>query len=141
MDNPLLSKIETSKSLPTLPHILLQLIDICNREDKGIRDLIKIINQDPSISERLSVDQRAIAAPGQFRLLQPETEDYLDRSGLAPAGHGSGEKHSHQLFGVSGLSPAEQEIHLQPQAVLVALLELRRGSPQIGAQNEVPEPG
>ena len=53
MDNPLLAKIETSKSLPTLPHILLQLIDICNREDKGIRDLIKIINQDPSISERL----------------------------------------------------------------------------------------
>ena len=53
MNNPLLSKIETSKSLPTLPHILLQLIEICNREDRGIRDLIKIINQDPSISERL----------------------------------------------------------------------------------------
>jgi HD-like signal output (HDOD) protein/signal transduction histidine kinase len=53
MNNPLLAKIETSKSLPTLPHILLQLIEICNREDKGIRDLIKIINQDPSISERL----------------------------------------------------------------------------------------
>jgi HD-like signal output (HDOD) protein/signal transduction histidine kinase len=53
MDNPLLAKIETSKSLPTLPHILLQLIDICNREEKGIRDLTKVINQDPSISERV----------------------------------------------------------------------------------------
>jgi HD-like signal output (HDOD) protein/signal transduction histidine kinase len=53
MDNPLLAKIETSRSLPTLPHILLQLIDICNQEDKGIRDLSKIINKDPSISERL----------------------------------------------------------------------------------------
>jgi HD-like signal output (HDOD) protein/signal transduction histidine kinase len=53
MDNPLLEKIETSRSLPTLPHILLQLIDICNQEEKGIRDLSKVINKDPSISERL----------------------------------------------------------------------------------------
>jgi len=53
MENPLLAKIETSRSLPTLPHILLQLIDICNQEEKGIRDLSKVINKDPSISERL----------------------------------------------------------------------------------------
>jgi HD-like signal output (HDOD) protein/signal transduction histidine kinase len=53
MENPLLANIETSRSLPTLPHILLQLIDICNQEEKGIRDLSKVINKDPSISERL----------------------------------------------------------------------------------------
>ncbi|UCF99091.1 MAG: HDOD domain-containing protein [Spirochaetaceae bacterium] len=53
MENPLLEKIETSKALPTMPHILLQLIDICNQEEKGIRDLSKVINKDPSISERL----------------------------------------------------------------------------------------
>jgi HD-like signal output (HDOD) protein/signal transduction histidine kinase len=53
MENPLLAKIETSRSLPTLPHILLQLIDICNQDEKGIRDLSKVINKDPSISERL----------------------------------------------------------------------------------------
>jgi HD-like signal output (HDOD) protein/signal transduction histidine kinase len=53
MENPLLANIETSKSLPTLPHILLQLIDICNQKEKGIRDLSKVINKDPSISERL----------------------------------------------------------------------------------------
>jgi len=53
MANPLLEKIETSRSLPTLPHILLQLIDLCNQEEKGIRDLSKVINKDPSISERL----------------------------------------------------------------------------------------
>ena len=53
MENPLLAKVETSRSLPTLPHILLQLIDICNQEEKGIRDLSKVINKDPSISERL----------------------------------------------------------------------------------------
>jgi HD-like signal output (HDOD) protein/signal transduction histidine kinase len=53
MENPLLEKIETSRALPSLPHILLQLIDICNRDEKGIRDLSKVINKDPSISERL----------------------------------------------------------------------------------------
>ena len=53
MENPLLANIETSRSLPTLPHILLQLIDICNQDKKGIRDLSKVINKDPSISERL----------------------------------------------------------------------------------------
>jgi HD-like signal output (HDOD) protein/signal transduction histidine kinase len=51
--NPLLARIETSKNLPTLPHILLQLIDICNRKEKGIKELAKVINQDPSLSERV----------------------------------------------------------------------------------------
>jgi HD-like signal output (HDOD) protein/signal transduction histidine kinase len=53
MEHPLLSRIEPSISLPTLPHILLQLIETCNRQEKGIKDLSKIINQDPSISERV----------------------------------------------------------------------------------------
>jgi HD-like signal output (HDOD) protein/signal transduction histidine kinase len=51
--NPLLARIETSKNLPTLPHILLQLIDICNRKEKGIKELARLINQDPSLSERV----------------------------------------------------------------------------------------
>ncbi len=51
--NPLLARIETSRSLPTLPHILLLLIETCNRREKGIKDLAKIINQDPSLSERV----------------------------------------------------------------------------------------
>jgi HD-like signal output (HDOD) protein/signal transduction histidine kinase len=51
--NPLLARIETSRSLPTLPHILLSLIETCNRREKGIKDLSKIINQDPSLSERV----------------------------------------------------------------------------------------
>jgi HD-like signal output (HDOD) protein/signal transduction histidine kinase len=52
-DRPLLSRIEASRNLPSLPHILLQLIDVCNRPDKGIRELAKVINQDPSLSERI----------------------------------------------------------------------------------------
>lgn len=51
--NPLIARIETSRSLPTLPHILLSLIETCNRREKGIKDLAKIINQDPSLSERV----------------------------------------------------------------------------------------
>lgn len=49
----MLARIETAKNLPTLPHILLQLIDICNRREKGIKELAKVINQDPSLSERV----------------------------------------------------------------------------------------
>lgn len=52
-DRSMLSRIETSRSLPSLPHILLQLIDICNRPEKGIRELAKVINQDPSLVERI----------------------------------------------------------------------------------------
>jgi len=51
--NPMLARIETSKNLPTLPHILLQLIETCNRKEKGIKELAGIINQDPSLSERV----------------------------------------------------------------------------------------
>jgi len=51
--NPLLARIETSRSLPTLPHILLFLIEACSRREKGIKDLAKIIGQDPALSERV----------------------------------------------------------------------------------------
>ncbi|MBN1835223.1 MAG: HDOD domain-containing protein [Spirochaetales bacterium] len=53
ISSPLLARIETSKNLPTLPHILLQLIDTCNRKEKGIKELARLINQDPSLSERV----------------------------------------------------------------------------------------
>jgi HD-like signal output (HDOD) protein/signal transduction histidine kinase len=51
--NPLLARIQTHRSLPTLPHILLQLIEVCNRPEKGLKDLTRLINQDPALSERV----------------------------------------------------------------------------------------
>ncbi len=49
----LLERIETLRSLPTLPHILLRLIELCNRPEKGLQEIARLINQDPALSERV----------------------------------------------------------------------------------------
>jgi signal transduction histidine kinase/HD-like signal output (HDOD) protein len=50
---PLFEKIKTSKNLPTLPHILLKLIDACNTPDNTISEISKIIDKDSSLSARV----------------------------------------------------------------------------------------
>ena len=49
----LLERIETLRSLPTLPHILLRLIELCSRPEKGLQEIARLINQDPALSERV----------------------------------------------------------------------------------------
>ena len=36
---PIFDKIKTSKNLPTLPHILLKLVDACNCQDSTISEI------------------------------------------------------------------------------------------------------
>ena len=48
-----ISRIETSKNLPTLPHILVKLIHACQDENGSIKDIAKIICADASISARI----------------------------------------------------------------------------------------
>jgi len=45
-------RIETSRNLPTLPHILLKLIEVCNREPGTIKEISQVINKDASLSAR-----------------------------------------------------------------------------------------
>jgi HD-like signal output (HDOD) protein/signal transduction histidine kinase len=47
------AEIEGSRNLPTLPHILLKLIEACNDPNTTLKDLAGIISMDPSISEKL----------------------------------------------------------------------------------------
>ncbi|NVL90575.1 MAG: HDOD domain-containing protein, partial [Desulfobacterales bacterium] len=47
------NRIETSRNLPTLPHILLKLIKACNMEQNTIKDISRIITNDVSLSARL----------------------------------------------------------------------------------------
>ncbi len=49
----LLARIETLRSLPTLPHILLKTVELCSRPEKGLQDLSRLISQDPALSERV----------------------------------------------------------------------------------------
>ena len=48
-----ISRIETTKSLPSLPHILVKLIAACRDENGSIQDIAKIIRTDASISARV----------------------------------------------------------------------------------------
>ncbi len=45
-------RIETSRNLPTLPHILLKLIEVCNREPGTIKEISQVITKDASLSAR-----------------------------------------------------------------------------------------
>ena len=47
------NRIETSTHLPSLPHILVKLIEVCNREPDTIKEISQIINKDASLSARL----------------------------------------------------------------------------------------
>jgi signal transduction histidine kinase/HD-like signal output (HDOD) protein len=45
--------IETSRNLPSLPHILLRLIEVCSREESTIKDMSQIINKDSSLCAKV----------------------------------------------------------------------------------------
>jgi len=47
--NQFLQTLDPSQQLPTLPHILIQLTELCDREDTTREDLTQIIMHDPSL--------------------------------------------------------------------------------------------
>lgn len=47
------NKIEDTKSLLTLPHILLKLLEVCNKKPVKIDEISQVINKDASLSVRL----------------------------------------------------------------------------------------
>ena len=48
-----LSRIEAARNLPTLPQVLLKLIEACRNEEKTIRDIAQIIGGDSALSARI----------------------------------------------------------------------------------------
>jgi putative nucleotidyltransferase with HDIG domain len=51
--SPIFDRIKTSKNLPTLPHILLKLIEACNSQESSIPDISRIIDKDSSLSAKV----------------------------------------------------------------------------------------
>ena len=51
--NQIFDKIHNSKNLPSLPQVLLKLIESCNNEETPLTELSEIISQDPSISAKV----------------------------------------------------------------------------------------
>ncbi len=51
--NALADQLSNFKHIPTLPHILLQLIKTCNEENGSFKDISKIIEKDPALTTRV----------------------------------------------------------------------------------------
>jgi signal transduction histidine kinase/HD-like signal output (HDOD) protein len=49
----LLSRIEAARNLPSLPQVLLKLIEACRNEERTIRDIAQIIGGDSALSARI----------------------------------------------------------------------------------------
>ncbi|MBW2174093.1 MAG: HDOD domain-containing protein [Deltaproteobacteria bacterium] len=59
-----LGSMDISMHLPTLPHILLKLIDVCNTEPDSIKEISQIINKDAALSARvLSIVNSVCSCP------------------------------------------------------------------------------
>jgi putative nucleotidyltransferase with HDIG domain len=52
-DKSLLEKLAKLKNIPTLPHILLQLIKTCNAESGSLKEISRIIEKDPALTGRV----------------------------------------------------------------------------------------
>ncbi len=51
--NALADQLSNLKHIPTLPHILLQLIKTCNEENGGLKDISQVIEKDPALTTRV----------------------------------------------------------------------------------------
>jgi HD-like signal output (HDOD) protein len=49
----LFERIRSSKNLPTLPHILLRIIEVCNGEEGDFKELSRIIEMDPALTSNI----------------------------------------------------------------------------------------
>ena len=52
-DKSLLDKLTRLKHIPTLPHILLQLIKTCNADSGSLKEISRIIEKDPALTIRI----------------------------------------------------------------------------------------
>jgi HD-like signal output (HDOD) protein/signal transduction histidine kinase len=53
IEEPRFLDISALKNLPTLPHILLKLMEACNKEDTDLKELSLIIDKDPSLTGKI----------------------------------------------------------------------------------------
>lgn len=51
--NALFDKLSTINNLPTLPHILLNLIEACNRDAQDLNGIAALVSKDPALSARI----------------------------------------------------------------------------------------
>lgn len=50
---PIFDQISTQKNLPSLPHILLKLLEACNQDQSNLDEVSEIVHKDPSLSAKI----------------------------------------------------------------------------------------
>jgi len=70
--NPLMQRLESSSSLPTLPHILLRIMEVCDQEDTQFRELSQLIDKDPALSSKILslVNSTRYGLPNKVRSIE-----------------------------------------------------------------------
>ena len=53
LNSEILKKVSTLRNLPTLPHILVKLIEACNKDDANLAEVSRIVETDPSLSSKI----------------------------------------------------------------------------------------
>lgn len=96
-----ISRIETSKNLPTLPHILVKLITTCQDENGSIQDIAKIIRSDASMSAKIL----KLANSSYFRSAEKigQIDHALIRMGREAIKNLAISSAVHQVFSKSGI--------------------------------------
>ncbi|MGA6925362.1 MAG: HDOD domain-containing protein, partial [Desulfosarcina sp.] len=52
-DQPIFDRLSTLKNLPTLPHILLKLFELCNQDSVNLDEIAAVVGKDPSLSTKI----------------------------------------------------------------------------------------
>jgi len=72
-------QLETPKDLPTLPHVVLRLIELCNREESTIEDISQIVKKDAPLSAK--VISMVSSAPNGPRNMMTNIEEAVSSLG------------------------------------------------------------
>ncbi len=76
-------QIDTHRNLPTLPHVVLKLIEVCNKHESTIEDISQIVNKDASLSARvMSIVNSAGNGPRNRMTTIEEAVSFLGRDAV-----------------------------------------------------------
>jgi MinD-like ATPase involved in chromosome partitioning or flagellar assembly/HD-like signal output (HDOD) protein len=79
----ILKQLETPKNLPTLPHIALRLIELCNRDESTIENISQIVKNDASLSAKvMSMVSSACNGPLNMMTNIEEAVSFLGRDAV-----------------------------------------------------------
>lgn len=125
-----ISRVETSKNLPTLPHILVKLISTCQDEHSGAQDIARIIRNDISMAAKIL----KLANSSYFRTTEKisQIDQALIRLGRDAVKNLAISSAIHQVFSKSGLAAGGFDLkrfwrHCLTTAVLARMIAEKSG--------------